>query len=256
VYVDEAAGTQLYSKNLLTASGSGSFTGGTTMFFPQTGNNVDIYAFHTNATLGNDYPTAELTHTVSATQTDQDNYVGSDLLYARSAGVARTTNTVNLLFYHLLSKVQIAIMPGTGLTADDLKGATITIESTKLEAKFTPDKATTAAATAFAITSDGSATPITVLSTSVANDVSTDFGTGVKYHDAITVPQTVTAGEPLIKIGLATGGVLYYKPLQNVTFVSGKKFIYHITVNLNSLTVTSTIQDWTSEASVPGDATM
>jgi hypothetical protein len=256
VYVDEATGTKLYEKNLLTANGSGSFSGGTAMFFPQSGNNVNIYAFHTNATLANDYPATELTHTVNATQTGQAGYVESDLLYARSAGVARTASAINLTFFHLLSKMQIAVTPGVGLSAVNLEGATISIENTKLEAKFTPDKGTAAAANAFAITPDGSAKPITVLSTSVANDVSTDFGSGVKYHDAIIVPQIVNSGETFIKISLSNGGNLYYKPSQSLTFVSGKKYIYHITVNLTGLTVTSTITDWTAENAVQGDATM
>jgi hypothetical protein len=256
VYVDEANGTKLYEKNLLTADGNGAFNGGTSMYFPQSGNSVNIYAFHTNAILDNLYPGVELTHTVNTTQTDQGKYVESDLLYAKSAGVVRTASAVNLTFFHLLSKVQIAITPGDGLSAGSLEGATISVENTLPEAKFTPDKAILAAATVFTITPDGSAKPITVLSTSVANDVSADFNSGVKYHDAIVVPQTVKTGDNLIKIHLAAGGDLYYKPAQDVTFVSGKKYTYHITVNLTGLTVTSTIDDWTAENAVPGDASM
>jgi hypothetical protein len=139
-----------------------------------------------------------------------------------------------------------------------LAGAKISIENTKIKAKFTPSKATSAASTAFAITTDGAATPITAVSTTVLNDVSTDFTTqNVKYHDVIIVPQTVAANENFIKLHLAAGGDLYYKiPTGNITFDSGKKYIYHITVNLTGLTVTSTITDWTAESAVPGDASM
>ena len=82
VYVDEAASsaTQLYGNNVLTADGNGGFSGGTAMYFPASGNKVNIYAFHTNATLEKDFPTVSIEHSVAADQTG--GYVSSDLLYA------------------------------------------------------------------------------------------------------------------------------------------------------------------------------
>lgn len=246
VYVDDAtATTQLYGKNVLTADGSGNFTGGTAMFFPQTGNAVNIYAFHTNGTLATAFPTAEITHAVSADQTAQAGYLGSDLLYASKTNVARTTSAVELTFYHLLSKVQIALKEGNGLSATDV--SKVEIMGTKLNAKFTPS--TALAANAQTITKDGTATAIKIEKT-----FSADFSS---YNDAIIVPQAVADNSDFIKLTLNNGGVLVYKLAAGTTFESGKKYIYHITANLTGLTVTSTIEDWEAVgAATTGNAEM
>jgi hypothetical protein len=261
VYVDEAATppTKLYGNNILIANGTDGFASGTPMYFPQSGNSVNIYAFHTNATLSDSYPASTtLTHTVEDDQTADAKYYSSDLLYAKAASVSRQATAVNLTFYHLLSKVQIAVKAGDG--APSLDGATITIEGTKLKANFTPDKTT--AANAVVITAIGSVTPITVASSLTAGDISTDFtfddGVNVKYHDAIIVPQTLTAGTEFIKVQLASGGVLSYKIPQSsgVEFLSGRKYLYNISVNLSGLTVTSSIEPWTGGNIEGGDAKM
>jgi hypothetical protein len=255
VYVDEApTGTQLYGNNELSANGTGGLTGGTAMYFPKSGNNVDIYAFHTNATLAADYPTTMLTHTVSADQSTAANYYLSDLLYAKAANESKQATVVNLTFYHLLSKVRIAVKAGAGLDAVDLENAKITIEGTKLEANFTPNKATDA--NNVTIAADGSVTPITVVDLGNGDITTGDFTSAV-YHDAIIVPQTLTADTEFIKVQLVSGGVLSYKIPQNgVNFDRGKKYIYNITVNLSGLTVTSSIQTWTDGGTVNVDAVM
>ena len=245
VYVDDAmATTQLYGNNVLTANGAGGFTGGTPMYFPQTGNNVDIYAFHTNGTLDATFPTAAITHTVSANQTALAGYVDSDLLYASSKGVARTSSAVNLTFYHLLSKIQVAVAAGSGLAASDIDK--VEILGTLPNAEFTPNKA--ADADAQTINATGTPAPI-----EIGKDISTNFGVGLVYNDAIIVPQAVAAGK-FIQITLNDGGTLAYS-LPSTTFVSGKKYIYHITANLTGLTVTSTIEDWETVGGIPTTGT-
>jgi hypothetical protein len=241
VYVDKADDdSKLYGKNVLTANGSGGFTG-TAMYFPQDGSNVNIYAFHTTAALGDadaNYPSSPLTHTVQTDQVSEANYAASDLLYAKETDVAKSTNAVNLDFEHLLSKVQIAVKKGAG--EPDLTGATVTIEGTKPQATFTPNKSTS-----FEITATGDAVvPITIATSLAEGDISTDFTTSVKYHDAIIVPQTVDGGESFIKVVLANSSVLYYKLPAAVTFEKGKKYTYHISVDRSGLTVTSTITPW------------
>lgn len=247
VWVNEstATATPLYEKNTLKANGSGSLSGGTTMYFPQSGSNVDIYALHTNATLtGNTYPTAALTHTVNADQKTLTNYAVSDLLYTKATNIAETTKAVPLTFYHLLSKLQVAIVPGDGLTAADITG--ITINGTKLQAGFTLSKASNP--NAIAVSAAGS-----VASIKVGTDVSSNF-TSPTYNDAIIVPQKLAKGTAFITLRLAEGIDLAYLLPEDTTFESRKKYTYHVTVSRTEITITTSITDWESGGLVTGEA--
>jgi len=252
VYVDETGGAvQLYEKNILTADGAGGLSGGTRMTFPASGNNVDIYALHTNATFSTAYPTSSLTHTVSSDQSTLAGYAPSDLLYARRTNVVRTASPILMTFYHLLSKLQVAIMPGEGLTAADIVG--ITIGGMRLQAQFTLAKATNS--DAVGITVAGTATPITI-----GADVSASLTTNINYNDAIIVPQTLAAGTAFITVRLTDGKNLIYHLPENTTFESGKKYGYLITANstadLTELILITEIVDWIPTGYIPGEATI
>ena len=104
-WVDESDGIPYINAWELIAKGNGGFRG-TTQYFPQSGNNVNIYAIHGNfgtttfTENETDFPTT-LTHTVSGTQTDAADVAKSDLLYAFAQNVSRNNGpTVNLTFNH------------------------------------------------------------------------------------------------------------------------------------------------------------
>ena len=254
VYVDEAASpaTQLYGNNVLTADGNGGLSGGTAMHFPASGNNVDIYAFHTNARLESDFPTTRIEHSVADDQTS--GYVSSDLLYAVRKGVSRSTPEVDLTFYHLLAKVAVVLKPGAGMTANHLDGAVVTIESTSLKAYFIPEKVDL---TEHWVRSD-MIVPIetTPAAITIPTATTADFSSVARYGEGIIVPQPIKAGQPFIRVKLANGAILTYKLAYRTTFETGKKYTFQITVNLTGLTATATIGDWDKVAEVNGDATM
>jgi hypothetical protein len=246
VWVDEIGGAQLYGNNILTADGSGGLSGGARMFFPENGQNVDIYALHTNATItGEPYPSTSFTHSVSADQRTIADYAASDMMYARTTNVAKTSSAIGMTFYHLLSKIQIAVRAGNGLEATDIKGVTIT--GVRPEAVVSLDKSTAPAATTVAAA--GTATDITV-----GADVSETFDAPV-FNDAIIVPQTLTAGTAFITVHLAGGDLTYRLPTTTV-FASGKKYIYRLTANLNGITLSSTLAAWSPINPVDGNAVM
>lgn len=246
VFVDEVGDIPLYERNVLTADGNGGLSGGTRMYFPESGRNVNIYAIHTNATwTGDAFPATALTHRVSTDQRTLAEYAASDLLYARTTNIARTSTAVGLTFYHLLSKVQIAVVPGRGLTASDITG--ITIGGTHTEAVFTLDRVTYPSA--IPITASGPVSSIIA-----GADVSENFTTP-RYNDAIIVPQTVAANTPFITVHLRTGYLIYRLPAA-ATFGSGRKYIFHITANLAGLTLTTSIRDWTPINPVSGNAVL
>ena len=246
VWVDETGGAvQLYGNNVLTADGIGDLDGGVRMFFPENGMSTDIYAIHTDAALGVAYPAAALTHTVRADQRALADYAASDLLYARTTNVAKTSSAIGMTFFHLLTKIQVAVKPGNGLTASDILG--ITIGGTKPDAVFTLDKSTAPAA--IGVTAGGSVSDITT-----GVDVSDDFS-APRYNDAIIVPQSVAGNTPFITVHLA-GGDLTYRLPSTIDFASGKKYIYQVTANLSWIILKSSIEDWTPINPVAGNAIM
>lgn len=249
-YVDNAAtSAQLYGNNVMTTDGVGGFTGGTDMYFPVS-DNVSIYALHTDGTLATTFPAA-VTHTVAANQTTAANYYNSDLVYSTRTGVAKTASAVQLTFYHMLSKVRIAIAPGEN--NPDFTGATVKILGTKTSAAFTPSKTadmTSQTARAGMVAATGSAADITV-----GNEASSaDFTATLNYNDAVVVPQTVASGTTFLQVSLTSGEVMTYELPAPLTLESGKMYTYEVTVNLpTGLVVTSTVTDWDDAGTTPVD---
>lgn len=250
-----------YDQNLdYKANGEGKFNGAT-VYFPQSGKGVNIYAYapyKADLELSDNYSFA-----VKADQSSDANYIASDLLwgqpmkadpenessYITANPVARTKDNVNVSFSHLLSKIEVTLTPGSGLTPDDFKGATLSIQNTKPSTTLTLANGNISEAS-------GDATDI----------IAAKYGTSATptlTAAAIVVPQTVAKGTKFMKLHLATGGDLYYTlpnggSDNNLTLESGKIYKYTITVNLTSLTVTSSITEWVSIGGNPitGTATM
>lgn len=267
IWVDDAKDLQttvseenLYENNVLTVGKGGALSGETTMYFPQSGNKVNIYALHTNATLtGNTFPDSELTHQVAQDQQTTvaesgKGYQGSDLVFAKSKDVERTSSAVSLTFAHLLSKIEVVLVAGDGLKANEIQ--TVEILNTKLNAKFTPSKTAD-----FSVTADGTITadqnPIKIDNeTTPKSDATGTDETKKVLNEAIIVPQTLASGTEFIRITTTGGGVLTYTLPAEKKFAEKTKYRYTVTANLTGLTVTSTISAWTSDAGGSGNAVM
>ena len=263
---EDVAGTPAttYTQNLnYEATGKGGFDG-TTVYFPQSNNGVNIYAYapwKEKLVLNNSYD-----FTVESDQSEAENYIASDLLwgqpmkqkqgsnpatYEPANPVARTKENVNVTFKHLLSKVQVTLEPGDGLTAVDFKGATLSILGTKPTTSLTLK-------TGDISTASGEATPI------IAAKYPTNVPPTSLTASAIVVPQTIAKGTQFMQVHLASGGDLFYTIPDGeldlaLTLESGKIYKYEIKVNLSGLTVTSTIADWETIGEgdpVEGTATM
>lgn len=265
VWADKASPTTEYIKAwTLTADGNNGFKNNSTpQYYPTDGSNLDFYALHgnfaSNAFTENtaEFPATAIVHSVEADQSGTEAYAKSDLLYAVQKNVARSKDAVELTFYHMLSKVEVALKSGDG--NPDLTGAAVTIVETKLKADFTPDKSATiteqvARAGMITIPGDNNdATPITIRTVTT-----TDFNGNSEHGEAVVLPkQTISQNTPFIQVTLANKAVFSYKipDAGGLTLESGKKYTYKITVNQTGLTVTSKIENWTSEEKV-GDAEM
>lgn len=254
VWVDDAGtGSSQYADNTLTADGSGGFTGGTAMYFPSTGNAVNIYALHGNfgSTALTDFWGIAQTHSVERDQQSTGNgYATSDLVYVASTDIARTKSAVELKFTHLLSKVEVVLVQGAG----NPEIAKVEILNTKLSAVFTPSKnGETITVTESGTITDNNPIRIDADLTDATDATGTDESKK-KLNEAIIVPQTLGAGTAFIRITTAAGGELIYSLPDAQTFDPAKKYRYIITANLTGLTVTATVDDWGNGGTNRGNA--
>ena len=255
VWVDDAiTDGSLYANNILTAGDNGALTGSTTMYFPETGNGVDIYAIHGNFAPNADFTNfwgTEQTHSVEQDQKSSGNgsgYAQSDLVYAKSADVSRSGNptTVNLTFAHLLSNVEVVLVRGEGYP----NISKVEILNTKLDAKFTPNKADDISVT---VSGTEGENPIEIDKdlTSRNNAAGTDESKK-NLNEAVIVPQTLTQGTAFIRVTTADGGALIYRLREATTFAPATKYRYTITANLTGLEVTATITPWIQDTGDDG----
>lgn len=250
----------------LTADGNGSFESVADedkKYFPDSGNGIDLYAIHGNFSPAivkdaTDFPTSAITHNIETDQTLEDNFEKSDLLYASHQGIARTKAAIPVEFYHMLSKVQIAIRPGAGLTLSDLDGATVSVLNTKTKVQFTPSKVSDlsdARVRSNMVSASGVENEISVPAVAV-DYVEGGFTSADNYGEAIIAPQILAVNTQFIKVTLVGKNPLYYVLNAEKTFDSGKRYIYHITVNLTQLDVESSIESWGTGTNNTGEATM
>ena len=243
----------------LEADGNGGLDG-TTCYFPENGNDVNIYAMHGNfnyvieeGVMG--FP-AMLYCEVERMQAGEigvANRAKSDLLFAIERGVSRGresdgVTTRELTFYHLLSKVEVALKASDEV--GDLTGAVVSVGGTVNRGYFMPDKEAVmenAAERGKMIAPDGSSIGLITIDTRVTGN----FDGNTEYGEAIAVPGTGL----FIRVDLKDGKVLFY--YSNVTLESGKKYRYNIYVGKERLELVSTsISAWETGTSDGGEAGM
>lgn len=266
IWSDEASnGVSHFNAWELTADGIGGFNALPDVekkYFPKSGDAINLYAIHGNfggGVVKNEtaFPVQgnPVVHSVETDQTVGGNYEKSDLLYATKHGIGKTKNAIALKFYHMLSKVEIAIRPGDGLAKENLDGATVKIVNTKTQVKFVPAKVGDLSAEnrGEMLSATGIAQDITLPTVSVENG-GNEFTSAESYGEAIVVPQLLTLDTKFIEVKPEGMAPLYYKLASDFTIESGKKYTFHITVNLTELEVTSSIENWEDGTTEEGAA--
>ena len=243
----------------LEADGNGGLDG-TTCYFPENGNDVNIYAMHGNfnyvieeGVMGVPAMLYCEVERMQAGEIGVANRAKSDLLFAIERGVSRGresdgVTTRELTFYHLLSKVEVALKASDEV--GDLTGAVVSVGGTVNRGYFMPDKEAVmenAAERGKMIAPDGSSIGLITIDTRVTGN----FDGNTEYGEAIAVPGTGL----FIRVDLKDGKVLFY--YSNVTLESGKKYRYNIYVGKERLELVSTsISAWETGTSDGGEAGM
>ncbi len=260
----------------LTANGDGLLSSSKAKLYPAT-NALNFYAMKGNFTTDITEGTTQLpvhdtekqldgiVHEVKADQTAANDFYASDLLYAQLKNRTATNGDAVLNFYHMLSRVQIVLVPGNGgtnnnlLSTADLEDAVVTILGVKNKVKFTPDTTKNIALTGETTddkelgrllreamlsipTTDNVAAEILV-KTEVSTE--TDLNDN-SYADAIVVPlQTIAANTNFIKVEYL-GNTTYYRLANDLTFESGKRYRFKLYIDRigSTYTINPEINDW------------
>ena len=102
-------------------------SGGKTIYYPIDGD-VDFYAYYPQTTVNN--------YKVALNVADQNKQEAIDFMYAKTTGCNKAIPQVELKFSHQLSWLVLNVQAGNGLTEDDLKNLTVTIEDQNTTATF------------------------------------------------------------------------------------------------------------------------
>ena len=193
--------------------------------------NVNITAYHPYTS---DWTGESHTFSVEQDQSIDQNYINSDLLFAKSENVTKTDAAIPLTFSHKLAKIKVTL---SSEDIDDLSGATICICGTKTSVSFNPQT--------------GELLPDTE-----SDEAEITVG-GTPAAAAIIIPQTVSGNTKFIKV-THNGKTYYYKLTANQTFDSGKVYEFALNVKEKAtelLLKSNNITDWTEyEDEFTGDA--
>ena len=200
-----------------------------------------------------EFPATGVVHTVLSDQKDAEAYYKSDLLYAVRKNQEPVSEAVVLPFKHLLSRIQVVIVAGNGMTASELAGATVELLNLKQQVTFKPAKdkdfaSQTDLASMLSIPQTATSANIQ-LKTSVVSTVGDATGTANAsvYTDAIVVPQTVSAGQ-FIHVKYLDRDTYYTIPAgDGLKLESGKQYRFRLIADrigesyeLNAIT----IEEW------------
>ena len=250
----EASYKYLQPLTYFTGTG-GSLTTENTQYFPQNGNGVNIIGLYPSD-LTTDIEDDAVAFSVKSDQSTDNNYKASDLMVGKPENgnpVARTTSSIALQFKHCLSKINVNILAGGGVSTDELSGATVTIYTRTNDATFDANKEEDIVT---AVESQGqAASPFVTMGTL------TPSGNGFEGLSAIIIPQDIQGGSQFITIrttGQTPATYRYSIPTgAAIQFESGYAYTYNLTVTKSGLIVdSSTISNWQDYGDVfNGEAT-
>lgn len=244
---DGSGGLRLSQKSELGADANNLELDLTAMYYPPTKDGtVMVHAAYPGRFDGKDKPTESgYTFTVDEDQSSmtKDAYKRFDLMYGaywvndKPATVDRAAegNAIPLTFKHLMTKIVINVTKDANNSSSslDVSNCTITLKNMQREVKFTYNDNGGAA------TANGQTSDITVIKT----------GNNKASGTAIVPPQSKT-GE-FIQITLKDGATCEPYSI-TTTFEGGKIYTYNIKVGLQSISVSTLVQDWTTVAAVSG----
>jgi hypothetical protein len=193
-------------------------------FYPTNGSPVNIRAIYPSGYMNsNNFSVTKIS------QTSPEEYMASDLMFAKVEGVSTQSTAVQLTFRHLMAKIQVNLTGEGGVT---LTNSTVKLLGVKTETSFNPQTGEVSVANATGASSD-------ILMTT----------NGAEGCAAIIVPQSKPSGF-LLEIGLRNNDVLHYKTVQNIVFEPGKVYTFNVKVIESDISVSTTVTPWATTEDV------
>jgi len=228
----------LYSDVEIIANGNGGFVS-ENMYFPIDGRNIDLYAVHPY--IDNVPLNSTIDFSIKINQSEEGNYLNSDLLFATRMNQSYANNPISLIFSHKLAKMDITIETNDGLDLSALSS--------------------------FSVTNIRPSTSINILNGDIAM-ASGDLASIDVYREtinpaskasvsdihAIVIPQTIPAYTQLFRFMI--GDQVYtYTTTSDFTLLAGNSHKVTLTISAGQISLESEIIPWIKGGSIGGEVT-
>lgn len=181
-------------------------------------NKLDFYAYYPYSDNGTIYSAPEcVSHNISSDQNEKVYFDKCDFMKASVKEVVASDQPVKLEFSHMMALGEVQLLPGTGMTVNDLKFATLLVKKVPLSCKV---NLVTGAVSRGMIS--GNITPY-------GNRVSIQ-GDKVSQMSFISVPTKIKKGAELFEISIKERKFHYYLD-NDLELKSGYKYKFEITLN-------------------------
>ncbi|MCD8165910.1 MAG: fimbrillin family protein [Bacteroides sp.] len=231
-----------YAENALFVWQGNKFVAETKLFYPDDQTSLNFLAYYPYRSEGIATGSSLLPVKVAADQRSEKEFLRSDFMTAYKKSVEPSQESVNLVFFHRLSRLDIAVKPGKEYNMESLKNADITVvmKDVYTSCLYHEEKKEF---TTLARLSDVS--PYTDI---VATE---DSLSGWSF---IMIPQTIAAGKSFIEV-LIDGKSYSFTYEADRTFVADKRVKLTLTLESEKdLGITETdISDWSESVYEEGD---
>lgn len=242
---------KMYDQDLNASDDAEKLLKGTTrMFYPTTGENVDIYLYNGGnwEASGDVKSGSTITVTAEADQSATSGRDASDFIFGQAIN-KRTKESVEVTMYHMMTQFDLTVNVEEATKAQfgDLKITSIELNNLATSATYT-------------INRDKDAYEMTPGSTT-GNFTMFKSSTGVALSSweaptdgiaAIFVPQSVA--DKTLTITTSANKTFKYTFPKGITFDQGKKYVYTISISGMELKVTAKVVDWDVQDNVDIDA--
>lgn len=224
-------------------------TSATPPYFPIDGSSVKLQAYYPSSVH---YDASSQNFTVAELQEADQNYKTSDLMYGEPSPngtpsgwnglddndkVMPTAEAVPLVFQHKLVKIKVNIV------TNGASVSSVTLNNIKIRIPF------------------NSSTGVLGSAVEVTNHTNVGMFSGSQTSDftctAIIPPQTIGTSPNFLTVITSIHNLTYKLPAE-VTFVSGRQYIYNVTIFGSQISVTTNVTAWDESTAtpVPGQGTL
>lgn len=244
--------SRLYLQKI-TAGTNGKMAGETAMYFPTSGNNVDLYAYRgvytitSNKTNESDKVGKEIikdgtTFSVSVNydQSTADNYKRSDFIFGQKLDQQRTKDTIKITLGHVLSRIVVKVKGSSDIAGQNMKLTGIKVNDAIINGTYTlGSNANTWSNSA----SNDSIKDVYIYKSTSGTDI-TD--SQIVEDGAVIIPQAMK--DKVLEFTTygtnGSDGKSFTYKFPDITFVAGKSYNYTVTLSSFGLNVSAEITDW------------